>query len=198
MSIFAFIFMRMKIQLFILNIFVLMLVASCENRRSREFEEQVLGTLKENQAKVFLEIDGKPFYSNESSFSGNVHLGKERMSLNISDQFEGQVMLGFASPSWYKRFPVKYEISEAERNDSRVMIGKIVDAKKRIGEGYLLHDGTIEITQLTPDKLIMKINGKCGRYDGFELGKNLLEVNGSIIFKKPNVLFLDMNWEDLQ
>jgi hypothetical protein len=78
------------------------------------------------------------------------------------------------------------------------MIGKIIDVQNRTGEGYLLHSGTIEIEQLTEDKLIMTVDGKCGKYDGFELGKILLDIKGSIIFKKPNVLFLDMNWQDLQ
>lgn len=199
-SIFAFIFIHMKIQLLTLSVlFILILNTSCsDNRRSTPDEEQILGTLKDNQAKALIKIGGKQFYPNESLFTGNVHLEKDRVSLNISDQFDGQIMLGFNSPSWYRKFPVKYELSDTSRNGGRLMIGKIIDKQKRIGEGYLLYSGSIVIEQLTKDRLIVKINGKCGKYDGFELGKNLLDINGSIIFKKPNVLLLNVKWEDLQ
>ncbi|WP_353717573.1 hypothetical protein [Dyadobacter sp. 676] len=190
----------MRIQLVRLSILiVLILNASCSNNfKSAPDEEQVFGALKKNQAKALIEIAGKEFYSNESLFEGNIHLEKNRLGLNISDQFEGQIMLGFYSPSWYKQFPVKYEVSETNRNNCRVMIGKIIDAQNRTGEGYMMSSGLIEITQLTQEKLIMKVDGKCGKYDGFELSKNLLDINGWIIFKKPNVLFLDMEWKDFQ
>jgi hypothetical protein len=193
-------FVHMKIQLLIPSVlFVLIITASCgDNLRNTPHEEQVLATLKENQAKVLLEIGGKQFYQKESLFTGNVHLEKDRVSVSISDQFDGQIILGFHSPSWYRKLPVKCELSDANRSSCRLMIGKIIDKQKRIGEGYLLHDGFIEIRQLTKDRLIVEINGKCGKYDGFELGKDLLDINGSIIFKKPNVLFLNMEWEDLQ
>jgi hypothetical protein len=197
---FCFHFIRMKVQLlFLTALFVLIVSASCSDRGGNAPDErQVLESLKENQAKVFIEIDGKPFYPKESLFTGNLHLQKDRASLNISDQFEGQVILGFHQPLWYKKFPFKYKLSEANKNSCRLMIGKIIDVQNRTGEGYLLHSGTIEIEQLTEDKLIMTVDGKCGKYDGFELGKILLDIKGSIIFKKPNVLFLDMNWQDLQ
>jgi len=199
-SIFAFIFLAMRIQLLLLIAFVVLILhASCSNstRRAPD-DEQVLSALKDNQAKVFMEIGGKPFYPDESLFAGNLHLEKDRLSLNVSDQYEGQIILGIYRPSWYRQFPVRYEISEATRTNSRVMIGKIVDKQKRLGEGYLMASGLIEITELTPQKLIMTINGKCGKYDGFELGKDLLDIHGSIIFRKPNVLFLNINWEDLR
>jgi hypothetical protein len=187
-------------RLFILNILLVLIVnASCSNDgRDRAQEEQVLSSLDENKARAFIEIGGKQFYPKESLFTGNVHLQRDRMSLTISDQFEGQIILGFHQPAWYEQFPVRYEVSDANSSSGRLMIGRIIDEQKRIGEGYLLHSGTIEIKELTEDKLIMTINGKCGKYDGFELGKSLLEINGSIIFKKPSVLFLDMEWEDLK
>ncbi|WP_026628610.1 hypothetical protein [Dyadobacter alkalitolerans] len=183
-----------------INIFILFftgLLCSCDAALKHNAEEEkMIGALSDNQAKASINIGTKRFYSVQSLFEGAVQFDKEKFNLNISDPMESRIIIGFHKASWYTQLPFTFRVNNENRYDARVMIGKIIDRKERIGEGYVMHEGEITISELSEGKLVMRLNGKCGRYNDIDT-TDLLDLEGLIVFKKPNALLLNLTWEDL-
>jgi hypothetical protein len=159
--------------------------------------DESYNSLQDGQAKIVLNLDNEPFYPAESIFTGDIQVSYESFRINLTDQFEGNVVIAFNGQNWYKQHPVKKQIFVDNQMAASVMIGKIKDRVNRIGEGYLMADGEIKIESISETKLILRIKGQVGRYQAMREPSTWNKVDGLIIYKKPKFMSKDISPTEL-
>ncbi|NIJ55728.1 hypothetical protein [Dyadobacter arcticus] len=161
-------------------------ISSCQKKKTTDAQtEQILQSLKDNQAKILIKIDGKEFYAPESVFTGQLLLSDQALNMTLMDQFEGKTILNLGKAKWYAGNPIEDNINANNLVSTNVKMGKIVDVQKMIGEGYMMADGNIEALEYSKDQIVFKLTGKVGRYSDFQQPDKYLPLDGLIIYKKP-------------
>lgn len=171
-----------------LVLFIAVLIFSCSSKESSDPKVDALfESLKENQAKIVITIDGKEFYPQESIFSGQVLISDNIMNLTLTDQFEGKTIINLGGEKWYAAKPIKKAIGSEGPIETSIKMGKIIDKEKMIGEGYMMAEGEITATTFTKDKMVFRIKGKVGKYSDFQQPDKYIPAEGFIVYKKPSV-----------
>jgi hypothetical protein len=152
-------------------------------------DNEVLKTLKNQQAKAIIKIDGEDFYPAESIFKGNIQVYDNSFRINLTDQFDSNVIFSFASDKWYEAKPVKRQITIENQATGSLMVGKMKDKAQNTGEGFLMTEGTMEMETFSDEKCIIKFKGKISRYEFLQDASKWNNFEGTIVLKKPeNVL----------
>ncbi|MCF2486701.1 hypothetical protein [Dyadobacter sp. CY347] len=171
-----------------LLLFLAFFVFSCSSKDSSEkAADQLFQTLKENEAKILMLIDGKEFYPKESVFSGQVLLSDNMMNVTLTDQFEGKTIINLGGEKWYAAKPITKTITANGPVETSIKMGKIVDKINMIGEGYMMAEGEITATAFAKDKIVFKIKGKVGKYSDFQQPDKYIPAEGFIVYKKPAI-----------
>ncbi|GAA4400323.1 hypothetical protein GCM10023187_13360 [Nibrella viscosa] len=147
----------------------------------------LLNTLPAGQAKVLITLDGQAFYPDESSFSGAIQVFDNYFRLSLFDQYEGNVVIALGGEKWYSPHPVKRQIFVENQLAASVLIGKLIDKEKRLGEGYLMTDGEVSVDALSEDRLVLHFSGKAGKYNVQREPEKWNQVEGTIVYKKPAI-----------
>ncbi len=155
--------------------------------------QNIYQSLKTNQSRFDIKLDGKEFYQPESIFSGHLEIIHNSFTINFSDQFDSNMMIHFGGYEWYKDRPVKVKIKLDNGYSSNVMIGRIKNRAEKLGEGYLMSEGTITIKTLTKEKIVMVIDGKAKKYPKVDAIDPSYEVKGIVVCKNPNIDFLSID-----
>ncbi|MBB6003344.1 hypothetical protein [Arcicella rosea] len=172
--------------IFIIFFYSIFLLSSCSS--SSENTEMILSKLKDGQAKAIITIQDTLFYQSESVFTGDIEIFPTSFRLNISDQYEGNLVVSFITEKWSKDMPIVKQVFAENPIASSAMVGKIKDKKLRIGIGYLMTSGEITITQLNNEKCIINLRGTIAKYHEQQDATKWKEFKGSIIYKKPKLL----------
>ena len=171
-----------------LLLFLAFSIFSCSSKDSSEkAADQLFQTLKENQAKIVMSIDGKEFYPKESVFSGQALISDNMMNLTLTDQFEGKTIINLGGENWYTAKPITKTITANGPVETSIKMGKIIDKINMIGEGYMMAEGEITATEFTKDKMVFKIKGKVGKYSDFQQPDKYIPAEGFIVYKKPAI-----------
>jgi hypothetical protein len=161
---------------------------TCEQKSNRnEQADKAFLSLKENQARIIISIDGKPFYADKSIFTGQVLLSDQMMSMTLTDQFEGRTIITIGGETWYLQKPVSKKIILDNPFNASVKMGKIIDKEKMIGEGYMMAEGEISAQEFSREKMVFAIKGKVGKYSDFQQPEKYVPVEGFIVYKKPAI-----------
>ena len=177
-------------------VFLLIIMVGCINRdESAELAEKYWKGLHDNQARIIATIGGKPFYSDESVFSGQVILSENVLNLTLTDQFDGRTIINLAADKWYSRRPVSQTIESYEQSATSLKMGKIIDRAKLIGEGFMLTKGDIVAVTFEKDKMIFRIKGEAAKYSDFAKPDQYLPFEGLIVYKKPAISLGDISEE---
>ncbi|MEO6286179.1 MAG: hypothetical protein ABIN80_24475 [Dyadobacter sp.] len=163
-----------------------------QNNASNERVEQIFKALKENEAKVIISFNGKEFYPAESVFKGQVTLSHQMLSLALTNQFEGKTMLSLGGEKWYAQNPIVKKVDLKDAFNASLKIGKLIDPKNMIGEGYMMTDGQIEAITFAKDQMVFKITGRVGKYSDFEQPDKYISAEGFIVYKMPAI-----NWSNI-
>ena len=158
---------------------------------------QMLKDLKENQAKVIISIDGKEFYPDSSVFSGQMLLTDQMLSLAVTDQFDGKTMLNFGGDEWYGKSPVSKEVDLKDAFNASLKLGKMVDTKNMIGEGYMMSEGKIEAVTFELDRMVFSISGKAAKYSDFGTPEKYLPLEGFIVYKMPAISWSNITEDEV-
>jgi hypothetical protein len=170
-----------------------LLLVNC--KKENDFGQEVNQVLKElngNQAKVIVDIDGRKFYPDSSVFTGQLLLTDQMLSLALTDQFEGKTMLSIGGEKWFEQKPISRQILKNDAFNASLKLGKLVDAKNMIGEGYMMTEGRIEAVVFERDKIVFAISGKAGKYSDFQKPEKYLPLKGLIVYKQPAI-----NWSNV-
>lgn len=174
------------------------LVALCLSACHREpTVEEVYSSLKPGQGKVSIQLDNNAFYPAESLFSGQVDVFDTFFRLNLSDQFESNIIVSFSGDGWYKTKPIKQPVFIDNQVVASVMIGRLTDKINRRGEGFLMTDGEITIEALSDTKLVLRLTGKVGKYAFQRTPSKWNTVTGLIVIKDPKLRFRDITRKDV-
>lgn len=157
----------------------------------------IYASLKPHQAKVLIQFDGTDFYRPESIFTGQVDVYDTFLRLNLSDQFESNIIVSFSGENWYKQKPIKRPIFLDNQVAGSVMIGRLTDKVNRRGEGYLMTDGTISVDALSDDKVVLRLTGKVGKYAFQRIPTKWNTVQGLIVMKNPSLRLRDITRQDV-
>lgn len=174
-------------------LFLIVVVCLCnacrhENERNEQVDALSKG-LKDNQARVSFELSGEAFYPEVNVFSGELLANRSALTVTVGNDEGARIIVSFGGDDWFVRKPMKMAIFERGEVVGSVKLGKIVDRKKMVGEGYMLAEGEIAILRFSPDELVMEIKGKAGRYSDFQQPDTLFPVKGMIVYKKPTIRF---------
>jgi hypothetical protein len=172
-----------KYPLYLLSLFII----ACTN--TKDNNNEVLKSLKNQQAKAIIKIDGEDFYPAESIFKGNIQVYDNSFRINLTDQFDSNVIFSIASDKWYEVKPVKRQITIENQATGSLMVGKMKDKAQNTGEGFLMTEGTMEMETFSDEKCIIKFKGKISRYEFLQDASKWNNFEGTIVLKKPeNVL----------
>lgn len=177
-------------------LFLSFFLCSCGSSTEKEIES-TFASLKDGQAKVLISIDDKAFYLPESIFFGDVQVFDNSFRLNVYDQFESNLVVSFGGNQWYEKKPISKQVFANNQISASVMIGKLIDKKKLIGEGYLMTDGEIKIKSFSREKLVLELTGKVGRYQTEREPEKWNTLTGLIIYKKPKLVIQDLTESQL-
>ena len=171
-----------------LLLFLAFFVSNCRSQDSSDqAADELFQTLKDNEAKIVMSIDGKEFYLKESVFTGQVLMSDNMMNVTLTDQFEGKTIINLGGEKWFAAKPITKAITANGAVETNIKMGKIVDKINMIGEGYMMAEGEITATAFTKDKMIFRIKGKVGKYSDFQQPDKYLPAEGFIVYKKPAV-----------
>ncbi len=166
---------------------------SSSNKEDDQMYQTIYQSLKDNQSKFVFKLDGSDFYNAESVFNGHLEIVHNSFTINFSDQFDSNVMIHFGGYEWYKEHPVVVPIKLDNSYSSNVMIGRIRDKEKQLGDGYLMSEGTITIKTLTKEKIVIEIVGKAKKYPKVDATDPSFGVKGTVVCKNPNIDFLSID-----
>jgi hypothetical protein len=165
--------------------------------RTESDADKLYASLKPGQARVSIQLDGQDFYPSQSIFGGQVDVFNSFLRLNLSDQFESNIIASFSGDDWYKQKPVKRQVFIDNQVSASVMIGRLTDKVKRRGEGYLMTDGLITVETMSDAKLVMRLTGKVGKYEYQRMPEKWNELKGLIVIRNPTYRFRDVTKKDV-
>lgn len=161
--------------------------------KSASEAEKYLEGLQDNQARIVAMVGDKPFYSKESVFSGHVIMSADVMNVTLTDQFDGRTIINLAGNRWYSRRPVADRIERYDQSATSLKMGKIIDAEKLVGEGFMMTKGDIVAATFEKDKMIFEIRGEVAKYSDFQRPDQYLPFHALIVYKKPAISMGDIS-----
>jgi hypothetical protein len=161
--------------------------SSCKKQSEKEIET-IYASLKDGEAKAIVMIDDTPFYPKESVFKGDIEVFPTSFRLNLTDQFEGNVVIALTDEKWYANRPIIRPVLSDNPIASSVMVGKIKDKIQRTGIGYLMTNGEIKIEQLSKAISVIHLKGKIARYQDQQEPTQWNEISALIVYKKPKLV----------
>jgi len=166
---------------------------SSSEKEQEEMCQKVYQTLKDNQSKFIIKLNGKEFYDTNSIFGGHLEILEKNVTISYYDQFESNVMIHFGGNKWYAARPIRIPITLESGYSSNVMIGRIKSKEKKLGEGYLMSAGFITLKSFTKEKIIMVIEGKAKKYPKVDESSPTYDVKGYFISKRPKIDYLTVD-----
>jgi hypothetical protein len=169
---------------------------SCLSNSKEEDDKQyqtIYQSLKDNQTKFVVKLDGKDFYSSESIFAGHLEMLLGSFTMSYFDQFDSNVMIHFGSQKWYEGRPITTAIKLDNGFSSNVMIGKIINKEEKLGAGYLMSEGTITFKVFTKEKFVIVIEGKAKKYPKTNPDDTTYDIKAIIVSKNPKFDVVDID-----
>lgn len=174
--------------------FLLVCFSACSDKINTD---QLYQSLQDNQAKAIILIDDKAFYPSESVFSGDITALKTFFRFSIFDQFQSNIVIAFGGENWYVQKPMIKQVFIDNQVAASVMVGKIKDKAKALGEGYLMTEGTISVESFSKEKIVIRLRGKVGKYEHQREPTKWNRLEGAIVFRKPNINIQGLSEKDL-
>lgn len=181
---------------FSLSVVIFVIIVSffaCSTQKDELDFNQIASDLKDQQAKVIVEIDGKPFYDEDRIFTGSVMVASTSIRANLYDHLRSNVIASVMMNDWYKASVKKFQVKAGENTNVNVLIGKIIDSKQNKGIGYLFMNGECEIVKYTKDLLVFKFEGLTSEYMKMSSPEEWQQIKGYIVIRKPNYQFTDID-----
>lgn len=158
---------------------------------------ELYATLKDGQAKAFIKINGKEFYVKESIFTTDIMADDNFLRASIFDQFESNIVINLGSSNWHKEKPYKLNLSIDRQIEGGLMIGKLVDKEKGVGEGYLMTEGELVLESFSKEKCVFIAKGKVGKFESKAVPEEWLDLEAIIVFKKPKIELLGLSEKEV-
>lgn len=169
---------------------------SCSSSNKEEEDKQyqtIYQSLKDNQTKFVVKLNGNDFYNPESIFTGHLEMLEGSFTMSYFDQFESNVMIHFGGQKWYEGRPITAPIKLDNGYSSNVMVGKIIDKSKKLGAGYLMSEGKLTFKVFTKEKFVIVIEGKAKKYPKVETTDPSFDIKATIVSKNPKFDVVDID-----
>ena len=167
---------------------------SPDNKEVEDKQYQTIyQSLKDNQTKFVVKLDGNDFYSSESIFTGHLEMLLGSFTMSYFDQFDSNVMIHFGKQKWYEGRPITTDIKLDNGFSSNVMLGKITNKQEKLGAGYLMSEGTITFKVFTKEKFVIVIEGKAKKYPKTEPNDTTYDIRAIIVSKNPKFDVVDID-----
>lgn len=183
----------LKYLLIVIGISVLNGCSSQSKEEDNKQYQTIYQSLKDNQTKFVIKLDGNDFYSSESIFSGHLEMLLGSFTMSYFDQFDSNVMVHFGGQNWFKGRPISSSIKLDNGYSSNVMFGKITNKEEKLGAGYLMSEGTITFKVFTKEKFVIVIEGKAKKYPKVEPSDTTYDVKAIIVSKNPKFDVVDID-----
>ncbi|MCP9766679.1 hypothetical protein EGI22_02080 [Lacihabitans sp. LS3-19] len=172
---------------YLFGILMIATTISCSKITNENFSEELI-KLEDNQAKISININQKNFYEGQETFTGSGFASNDNgVKISLKNQFFGNIIVSLEGNLNIEKMPLKLTFKNGFPEGSTsgsFLIGKITDASKNAGEGYILTDGGFEIIQLDSSAIIIKVKGQLRKPFG---DSGLSTIDGNIVWKKPEV-----------
>ncbi|WP_459490468.1 hypothetical protein [Aquirufa sp. ROCK-SH2] len=154
--------------------------------------EKELKQMKDHQAKVIVKIDGQKFYSDTTIFTGSVQLRSSSIRANLYDSKRSNVIFSVMENDWFRKKKKVFQVKNGETTSVNVLVGKITDALKNKGLGYLFVNGECEIISFNKEQLVAKFEGLTAEYMSMSDQNKWQKIQGLIIIKKPDYQLMEL------
>ncbi len=156
--------------------------------------------LQDGDAAVEMIINHKSFYTSNLSFNTQVRVLPQSFKASLMDSTKGNIELEFIKKDWYQNNPISFSLvnitlGQFSADQVIFMIGKLVNDATQVGEGYLLTEGKIKITELSKKRIIIELEGNLNKPGDATIPENYVPITGAIIINKPK--FTSDSAEDL-
>lgn len=148
--------------------------------------------LAANSAKINLKVDGERLFRKDDGYKGAVMLFEDNISIQISEEEEGQVIIGVSGKNLYARQPITAQLKKGQKTDDQltgtIIISKMIDENTKVS--YMLQEGEINITRLSKETVGVELSGTVftvGSAMSDTGGQNLKEISGSVVINYPVV-----------
>lgn len=143
--------------------------------------------LKDGEAHIDVRMDGEAFYPVDSRFRGEVTVAPNRLRLNLTDQFESNVIITLDKQGLYDQRPIRVPITIDNQVAGSVMIGRVRDKVNRTGDGFLMTDGTLTIDSLSERRVQIRIDGRVGNFTTMHNRGTWKRLEGLLVYRKPPI-----------
>jgi hypothetical protein len=172
--------------------FIFFAFFSCNSNQDLE-----IAGLKDGETKAEIKVKGKDFYQKESVFKGEVMVFPTLIRINITDQFNDNIIIALNDPSLHKTHPISKSITVDNMANVSVLFGKLYKESKEKGIGYIVGEGKIEVIAMNDNIMKIKINGKAGNYLTLSDSTTWEPMAGVLTIKKPKFNFTNVKKEDV-
>lgn len=162
----------------------LLSLTGCQRRPSAD---DLFTQLKDGEAHFAIQLNDQPFYPDDSRFKGEVTVATDRFRLNITDQYESNVIITLDTQGLFAEKPVKRIIDIQNQTPGSVLIGRIQDKVRRTGEGYLMTEGTLTIESLSEERVVIHLKGKAGNFNTIRNPETYRPLEGLLVYRRPAI-----------
>ncbi|MGL4629556.1 MAG: hypothetical protein ACRCVT_00010 [Leadbetterella sp.] len=142
-------------------------------------------TLKNEQAFISMEINGKDFYTTNSTFDVGGSIDKQGLKLSFKNSKMGNVIFALDKPNFTQELPLKINFSggASQIGDVSFLIGKMDEKIQDKGEGYVFYEGEIILKEVNKERLWAEVSGKVK--SPFSTNDATYPIKGWFLWKKP-------------
>lgn len=155
-----------------------------------------------NSAKINLDVDGNSLFSKDKSYRGSVMLYEETMAIQITDEEEGQIMIGVSGKDMYTQTPLVARVETGQQPDTKltgsVMISKLISEESAVT--YMFKEGEVKVTQLSKEAVTVEVNGvvaAIGSLLDANKPENLQKISGSVTINQPVMTSMGVELENI-
>lgn len=153
----------------------------------------------ENQASMLLNF-GSETIINEDDFSANILLYKTAINIELRER-ESKILLGISGKETFAQKPIQGVFSRSSTGNHKmaILMAYIVDknAKGKFIACPGVYEGTLTISKLSEEEIIIEITGKGGLLKDMHNTEAWKDINAKIVCKKPRIIAQEVEKESL-
>ncbi|MEZ4901359.1 MAG: hypothetical protein R2822_06140 [Spirosomataceae bacterium] len=191
----------MKNYFYLLLIGTILTIACTNNEKiNMTALTQKAAILANGDAAVQMHINHQDFYTSNLPFNTQVRVLPQSFKASLMDSTKGNIELEFIKNDWFKNNPISFSLTNTTLGQPAAdqvifMVGKLVSSAAQIGEGYILTEGKVTLSELSKKRIVIEVEGNLNKPGDATVPENYIPIVGAIVIKNPK--FTPDSAEDL-
>lgn len=158
---------------------------------------------EENQAatvvKMNLSMDGEEVFQGVEDFQPVISAQKELLAIQLSNDTDGNVMLGLQGKDLYAQKPIVGYATEGQQNDNEITCTLMLNKANSAGKTtmYMLKEGNIRVKEFSKKTVVLEINGTISELSHTTGGEDKKKISGEITLENPIMTSMGMKLDEI-